>query len=310
MVKMKSKLYQKKNNFFQSKEWFSFQESYGREIVSFGSCSGISLSLPLKKEFIWIQKGPSKNADIKELIEKAKKTEAVFLRIEPENMDEKEAKKYGFKKVTGKTLLSGQKSPKKTLVLDISNEEEEILSQMKQKARYNIRLSERKGVKVEKTDDADTLYELLAKTAMRDKGYAPHERKYYKEMIKSLPENTQIFVAKKDGESLAAVLVSFYGEVATYLHGGFSEKHRNLMAPYLCQWEAIREARNRGCKYYDFWGIAETDSEDDPWAGITRFKKGFGGEEVSFAGSYDLILSNFWYNTLLKGAKVKRMYQK
>jgi lipid II:glycine glycyltransferase (peptidoglycan interpeptide bridge formation enzyme) len=81
------------------------------------------------------------------------------------------------------------------------------------------------------------------------------------------------------------------------------------MAPYLCQWEAIKYAKEKGCTLYDFWGVAETDDPADPWSGITRFKEGFGGEKVIFAGGYDMILDKLWYNCLSLLARIRRLVQ-
>ncbi len=268
--------------------------------------AGVLLDLPFGKKFIWAQKSPQKASVLSAL---KLPQEAIFLRIEPGEITDREVRKYKLRKVTEGSLLSGQKSPQATRILDISKPETEILAQMKSKTRYNIRLAEKKGVVVKILDNEDILYDLLSKTANRDKGYAPHEKQYYTKMIKDLGRDdvAHIFVAEYKGEFLAAILVSFYGEVATYLHGGFNDSYRNLMAPYLCQWAAIKYAKSKGCKYYDFWGVAVGDDPRDPWAGITRFKEGFGGEKVVSPGAYDLVLNPFWYNSFTILAKLRKM---
>jgi len=305
---MKDKLYKKENNLFQSLNWLAFQEEYGRQVVNLGDCSGIVFDLPFGKKFVWVQKGPASISNFEFQISNLPKG-TIFIRLEPSVLTETEIKKARLRLVTKGSLLSGQASPKATRVLDISNNEEEILAQMKPKTRYNIRLAEKKGVEVKRLDSEDILYDLLTKTATRDKGYSPHEKPYYTKMVKDLAKNdvAHVFVAEHEGNFLAAILVSFFGEVSTYLHGGFNEQKRNLMAPYLCQWEAIRYAKSKGCKIYDFWGVAETDDPNDSWAGISRFKEGFGGEKVVFPGSYDLVISNLWYNFLSLLAKIRRI---
>lgn len=308
---MKDELYKKENNLFQSLNWLAFQEEFGRETTHLGESSGIVFGLPFGRKFIWVQKGPQSVAKLELRIPDLPKG-TIFLRLEPEQVAESEAKKLKLRPVNKGSLLSGQASPKATRVLDISGTEEEIMSQMKSKTRYNIRLAAKKGVVVKMLDSEDILYDLLQKTAQREKGYAPHEKSYYTKMIKDLAKNdlAHIFIAEYKGEFLAAILVSFFGEVATYLHGGFNDSHRNLMAPYLCQWEAIKYAKGRGCQYYDFWGVAETDDPSDSWAGISRFKEGFGGEKVVFPGGYDLIISPLWYGIFSLMAKVKHLIRK
>ncbi len=301
---MQKDLYKKNNNIFQSKDWLSFQSDFGRDIITSKNLSFIKIDLPFKKFGLLSQKSPEK-FDLNELKKIGKDNNAIFIRVEPkENINLKE-----LKKITKKSLLSGQASPKATQILDISGSEDEILKNMKPKTRYNIRLAEKKGVKVKVSDNVDVFYELLEKTAKREKGYSPHIKDYYLKMIKNLKDNNfaHIFIAEHDDEPLAGILVSFYGDTAIYLHGGFNDLKRNFMAPYLCQWEAIKYAKSQGCKYYDFWGVAESNDPLDPWAGITRFKEGFGGEKVIFTGTYDIVINKFWYNILTLGAKIKHM---
>lgn len=291
-------LYKKENNLFQSNEWLGFQASLGRKLIFFekNNCQGILVNLPLNKKFIWIQKGPVK-ADLKELKMVAKKEGALFVRIEPKQ------KPASGKKVTKNSLLSGQKSPESTAVLDITKTEEELLTGMKPKTRYNIRLAEKKGVTVRASQeiaDIDILFKLLHETAQKNKGFHHFPKSHYEKMFLELAPKglLKLFIAEYEKEPLCAILISNFGEVTNYLHGGSSEKQKNLMAPYLCQWEAIKDAKANGAKIYDFWGIAATDDPKDDWAGITKFKKGFGVEQIDFVGAYDLPVNNIWYNFL------------
>lgn len=313
---MIEKLYKKENNLFQSSDWLEFQENYGRKVIDFGFAKGIKTPLFSGKSFIWIQKGPASIADLRLPIADLSKN-VVFVRVEPGKLPAKDSpfwtsERTVLKEVTEKSILSGQKSPKATQILDISKTEDEILAQMKPKTRYNIRLAGKKGVKVRILDnpnDVNLFYDLLLATAVKDKGYAPHEKEYYKKMVEVLGKKgiVRLFIAEFEGKPLAGILVSFYGAVATYLHGGSSDEKRELMAPYLCQWEAIKYAKSRGCNLYDFWGVAETDDPNDPWAGITRFKKGFGGETVVFPGAFDIPLNRPLYYSLTGAAKIRHI---
>lgn len=293
-------LYKKENNIFQSDAWLDFQKDSGRKIIDLGGKKALLAEVKFGKNFAWVQK---------DNIEFPVSEKAVFVRVEPSSISEAEVRKLGLIKVGPDSLLAGQKSPKATRVLDISMTEDEILAQMKSKTRYNIRLAEKKGIKVTCVDDANILYNLLKKTSGRDKGYSPHGKTYYDKMAQALCQKGfgKVFVAECKGEPLAAIFVTFYGKLSIYLHGGFDDSKRNLMAPYLCQWEAIKYAKTQGCHYYDFWGVAETDDPKDPWAGISRFKEGFGGEKIIFPGSYDYVLHPFWYNLLTLLAKIKHL---
>lgn len=309
---MIEKLYKKENNLFQSSDWLEFQKSYGREVVDLNGFSGVKIPVVFGKSFIWAQKAPDNltKKNIEDIREAGKKEGAIFIRVEPLRVQPF----WGLREVTEKSILSGQKSPKATLVLDISKTEDEILAQMKPKTRYNIRLAAKKGVSVRVSDspkDVEVFYDLLLETSKRNRGYFPHEKEYYQKMMETLGKSSvcKLFIAEYNKEPLAAILVSFYGEVATYLHGGFSESRKNLMAPYLCQREAIKYAKSQNCNLYDFWGIAETDDPNDPWAGITRFKSGFGGEKVVFPGAFDLPVNKSLYYLLTKAVRARRVFK-
>lgn len=225
--------------------------------------------------------------------------DAVFLRIDPDwSVTEKEKievlKKLGFKK----SLHEIQ--PKDTLILDIVKSEEELLKEMHQKTRYNIRLAEKRGVQVRQSaapEDLERFYKLLKTTARRDKFFL-HKKEYYQKQLEILGKTgaEQLFLAEYNGKTIAGILVLFFGDTAIYLHGASDNEFRNLMAPHLLQWSAILEAKKRGRKTYDFWGIASTNApENHPWAGVTRFKRGFGGKEVNYIGAYDFVFNKFWH---------------
>ena len=114
--------------------------------------------------------------------------------------------------------------------------------------------------------------------------------------------------SKVDGKEvpLAAAIVIFYAEEALYLYGGSSDEHKNLMAPYLLHWKIMLDAKKAGMEKYNFLGIAPTEDPNHPWAGITRFKKQFGGEQRDIAGSYDLVLKPIEYQMFKIAEKIRR----
>jgi lipid II:glycine glycyltransferase (peptidoglycan interpeptide bridge formation enzyme) len=68
-----------------------------------------------------------------------------------------------------------------------------------------------------------------------------------------------------------------------------------LPAAYAILWEAILEGKRRGCRWFNFWGVVGDDQENHPWFGLSRFKKGFGGEEVWYLHARDYPLSwRYW----------------
>ena len=252
----------------------------------------------IKKDFkfglvyYYLPRGPIFSSDLSDnqlepiwqfIILELKKRHGVFLRIEPKKSLPSSIK----------TIASINLQPKETLMLDLSLSEEELLASFHSKTRYNIRLAEKKGVTVRegnKADDFDNFWALMNETGERD-AFKIHNKKHYESLSSANPEFIKLFVAELDGKTIAAGLFSFYGDKATYMHGASSYASRQLMAPYLLQWTVILAAKKLGYKYYDFYGI-----DAIKWPGVTRFKTGFGGFVVGYAGTQDIILKPFFYN--------------
>lgn len=292
----------KRGSFLQSWEWGTFQESVGRTVERYRDASdgslmqAIRMPLPMGKHYWYVPRGPL-GGDAAPAF-----TSGVFVRVESVNAPSE-----------GKKVASVQ--PSQTLILDLASSEEELLAGMHEKTRYNIRLAERKGVKVFPASTGDdgfeVFWQLVEETSERA-GIKSHDKDYYRKMLKTM--DAKIFFAEHDGKVLAAVLMIYFGERVTYLHGASSRTKRELMAPHLLHWHVIKDAKERGLKEYDFWGVAPLEEREgklaikDPkhaWAGITRFKKGFGGAYVEYPGTFDLPLNAFWY-TLYRVVKSLR----
>lgn len=307
MIKILAK---KENNLFQSPVWADFQRAVGKEPQDLSGSLALKTKIFGNKDFYWIQRGPKSLKSFKP--DWTQENKVVFARVEPFEVTPEIIKLLKLKEVTRTSLLGGQKTPKATRVVDLTKHEEEIMAEMKPKTRYNIRLAEKKGIKIRiSTDPADAslIYNLLEKTESRGKGYHHFEKNYYQKMMEVLCPAGYLYLilAEQDSQPLAGALVSVFGEVATYLHGGFDVEKRNLMAPFLVQWAGIRLGKEKGARLYDFWGIAETDDPKDSWSGITKFKEGFGGEKVLFPGAFDYVVQPFWYNMLTIVANLRRL---
>ncbi len=278
------------NSFLQSKEWLNFQKSLGRKTWQIEGINVIKNNLPFKKSYLYSPRCPAKvfsESILSKIKEIAKQENAIFFKIEPLTSRSEE---FGFKK-------SNNIQPNKTIILDISKSEQELLNQMHYKTRYNIKLAEKKGILIKKDKSKfEDFWKLMQETTKRDK-FRPHPEEYYRKMLE-IP-GIELFVAEYNGKIIAANIVVFWEKIAPrlrsgqaiYLHGASDYEHRNLMAPHLLQWEQIREAKKRGCLEYDFWGI-----DEQKWPGVTRFKKGFGGCEISYPGAYDLAFQPIWYS--------------
>jgi lipid II:glycine glycyltransferase (peptidoglycan interpeptide bridge formation enzyme) len=178
------------------------------------------------------------------------------------------------------------------VLVDLAPTGEEILGAMKPKGRYNIGLAAKKGVVVERRDEAglDIFYALYGETAKRD-GIAIHGPGYYQTLFacsrETAAQEVRLYLAFHEGEPLAGVIVLFRGPRAVYLYGASSNQKRNLMAPYALQWRALQDAKASGCIEYDLYGIPPREDPSHPMAGLYRFKTAFGGRIVHRSGSWD-----------------------
>jgi lipid II:glycine glycyltransferase (peptidoglycan interpeptide bridge formation enzyme) len=207
----------------------------------------------------------------------------------------------GFGPVAGR-------QPEQTLIVRLT-EPEAMLASFKPKHRYNIRLAARHGVEVEEGEDVDEMARQQAATAGRQ-GIAPYRAEVYARRLELLPW-CRIYVARHEGEALAAITVARHGGRAYYLYGGSIESKRHLMATYAVQWAAMQAAFEAGCREYDLWGIPPAPDPSHPWFGLWQFKKGFGGALLHYVGAWQIVLSR-WAHVARAGAVsrnvVKRLH--
>jgi peptidoglycan pentaglycine glycine transferase (the first glycine) len=210
---------------------------------------------------------------------------------------------FGFRRA------SEQLQPDHTLIVDLLPEEAEILAQMKEKGRYNVRLAERKGVTIRASEDEKDLrafYALEKVTAKRDK-IVIHNLAYYKTMFEAMTSRGQgeLLLAEYEGKVLSAAIVEYFGEGATYLHGASSNEHRDLMANYLLQWEGMRRAKARGALWYDLRGLAPDGDTHHPYASLRQFKTRFGGREAHYIGAHDMVISTMKYGMFMIAERMR-----
>lgn len=305
------------SSFPQSWAWGEFQRSQGHKVRRFQFQDGkrVILAAQLiyeKRRFsgYWFApRGPVMNlkttddiraimeAFLQALADEGFTKETLFWRIEP--MLELEQAKGAFPTRMKRVHAM---NPAATRLIDLSESEEELLKQMHQKTRYNIRLAAKHGVAVREgtMDDLETFLRLTKETAERDE-FTARSASYLKKTYTELMANgfARLRLAEFEGKALAANMEIHYGDTATYLHGASSSENRNLMAPFLLQWEAMRAAKQEGKTRYDLWGCNPDFKSSfyykPTWEGISRFKAGFGGRLVHLAGTWDLPINRFFY---------------
>ena len=227
------------------------------------------------------------------LIGLAKSNAAGWIRIEPVSED---ILNLARKNITLPIIKAPHDMhPRELFIIDITKSEDELLAAMKPKTRYNIRLAEKKAIKIIISSEKKCMNrfcDLVEITSARQ-SITPHPRNYYQKMLETIPsENIKLYCAEFEGEIIAANIMIFFDKTATYLHGASDDRFRNVMAPYLLQWRQIQDAKKAGATEYDFGGV-KTKSEENNWAGITRFKQSFSPQTqaVEFPGAFDIIVS-------------------
>ena len=229
---------------------------------------------------------------------------AVFVRLDFTPALSSEFLKSAGRILTKASLASSSGSyfqPRHEWYTDISKSPDEILAAMHQKTRYSVRYAEKKGVKTEIISGDKLLshlqdfLSLMKDTARRNK-FSLHDDNYYKCFFDEIAKRGNGFavMAHLGEEAQASHIVVLEGGIAHYAFGGSSDQKKELCAPYLAHFAGMLEAKKRGAKEYNFGGISEAG--DAPhWAGVTAFKKRFGGRIVSHSPYFDIVIKPFWY---------------
>ena len=245
----------------------------------------------------------------------------IAIRFDPDvsftNPEDRDLFNYGMQLITYADRLKIRKNsvdiqPSDSTLVDLTGTEEEILEKMHSKWRYNIRLSERKGVVIHRylgndinlSEKIDKFYELTKITNARD-GNASHSKAYYADLIKSSAEEVaagkdvpviSLYIAEHEGEEIASIMTLFSHDEAIYLYGASSNNKRNLMPNHLLQWTAMKDAKAYGSKYYDMYGMPpEGKDENHPMHGLYMFKANFGGKNIHRTGSWDIPLKAIYH---------------
>jgi len=219
---------------------------------------------------------------------------AIALRIEP-LWQEKPDYLAGFVRAPADLL------PSETLLIDLRPTQAERLAAMKPKGRYNLRLSWRRGVETEFTSDSQAIplfYDLFWETVRRQQFFGePYS--FFINLCQTLfsAKMAEIGFARWRGKVLAAILVVYFGSRATYLYGGRSFEHPEVMAPYALHWAAMQRAKARGCTVYDFYGF--TRDPNHSYAKFSQFKGQFGGVPVTTIGAHDYFFYDQLADTLI-----------
>ncbi len=317
--------------FLNSWSWGEFQEKLRGKVWRFGVYQKevlisvvLVVKIPAKRAtFLLIPHGPvvsdkiSHNnkqileALLKELTNISKQEKISFIRINPiwERNEENNLifSDLGFRKAPLQT------HPEASWKLDITLSEEELLTNMRKTTRYLIRQtlknSDIKAEQSKKIEDI-AIFSKMHEQVSKRQHFIPFSIEYLKNEFSTFQKDDQIvlFFAKYKGEVAAAAFVIFWSGIGFYHHAASLPQYAKFSMPYLLQWEAIKEAKKRGCKAYDFWGFVDPKKEPyHPWSGPTLFKMGFGGYKNEYVKAQDLVLSyKYWINYIIEKIRKRK----
>lgn len=301
-------------NFLQSWDFYEFHKSRGNEIVRrvvtsdgkiVAAYAGV-VEHAKRGRHLAIAGGPILDWKDKSLVKQVfndikaegEKNNCVFVRVRPQ-LELSEKSLNLFEKELGLKKAPMYLSVEYAGVLDLNKSEEELLAGMRQRLRRALRKAEKNNIVVEKTtnpEEIKTFYNIQLQTAKRHE-FVSFSEDFLKKQFEAFAPNDEavLYIAKYEGEILAENFMIFYGNEASYHYGVSSELGTKLSGAPLLHLTAMRDARERGVKRYNFWGIVGEDETKHRFYGVSCFKRGFGVDELKYVPAHDLILKKGQY---------------
>lgn len=323
--KQKSRYNKSVAHVMQSWEWGEFREKMGLKVLRYGIYKQGKLKtafqltihlIPFSNKTVgYLPKGVFPDKEFAEALKKiGKKYNCAFIKIEP-NVILRESSTEGSSQLreaedsspaspvrNDKAIDSSFRRSFKPMfskfnfLLDLTKTEEELLKQLSSKTRYNIRVAQKHGVKVEERSDEEALeiYLRLYFETTKRQGFAGHNRHYHKTVWEALRKKdmARLLIAEYNGEPLTAWMLFNFKDTLFYTYGGSTQTHKEVMSNNLVCWETIKLGKKLGLKQFDMWGaLGPSADPKDPWFGFHKFKQGYGGKLVEYIGTYDLIFN-------------------
>ncbi|MBI2052024.1 peptidoglycan bridge formation glycyltransferase FemA/FemB family protein [Candidatus Roizmanbacteria bacterium] len=311
-------------NFLHSWYFGEFHNRLGKHIerrgfYKDGELSGVALAVvePAKRgRYLTVAGGPILNWSDKTVLSEfvsetraiARKERCVFVRVRPQLIENDLSKaifrQYGFRQAPMHLTAD------LTSQLDLAKTEQELFSSMRKSTRYEIRNAHKEGLQVTVTKDEEAIkefYQIQLDTAKRHK-FVPFSLEFLYHQFKVFAQDdlALLYRAYLNKELLSEAIIIFYGTEATYHYGASTEEGRKHPGSYLIQWEAIREAKQRGMRRYNFWGVEPLSATKHRFWGVSLFKRGFGGQDVQYLHAQDLIIDPIRYYAMTYPIEVVR----
>jgi lipid II:glycine glycyltransferase (peptidoglycan interpeptide bridge formation enzyme) len=311
-------------NFLQSWNWGVFNERMGKQVYRLalvsqdldsndGEVEEIKALIQAVREparrgaYLAVAGGPLADWEDVVLMEQVFATlrqlgqqeKCLFIRFRPQVLENEASLEQA--KIIGAVKSPMHLTADLTLQLRLSQSEEELLQQMRKNTRSSVRKSLSMGIKTELSSDPKDMADFCRwqrYLAEKHKFVAFSDR-FLTEQFQALVEDDQVCLVKSSyqGKLLSMAFVIFYNGEAVYHYGVSTPDNGHLPGSYACQWAAILEAKRRGCVRYNFWGVAPEEMTNHRFAGVSLFKRGFGGQEIPYLTAHDLPISNRYWLT-------------
>lgn len=304
-------------NFLQSWNWGEFQEKLGRQVFRFGvfqADAQIGAALIVKEtakrgSYLTLAGGPLidwqtlTTEQLKEIFDFLKslahREKCLFIRFRPQTIDSVQLRDKLA--ILGIRPAPMHLTADLTLQLDLTQSAEQLLAGMRKNTRYYVRQADKQQITTQFSNNPAEIkkfYEHQLALAQKHH-FVPFSLKFLSEQFSVFAADDQaLLVSSYQGEQLlAAAFVLFYNQEAVYHYGISTPANDRLSGSYACQWAAIQEAKRRGATTYNFWGIAPVAEKNHRFAGVSLFKRGFGGMETAYLPAHDLSISPFYWLT-------------
>jgi len=286
----------------QTSAWEEFRRKWGNEVLE-TKCGILTIHrLPITDHRIAIfEKGPVPTKPMLDDLKKiGKENKLIFIKLEPNTP--KSPKLIDLMKLEGAVAGRRLFTPT-TFWIDLTPSEENLMKSFSSKTRYNIRLAEKKGVKVieDNSEKAFDKYLELTRETINRQGFFAHTEKYHRLMWEVLRKAgiAHLMTATYQGGVITTWILFVWKKFLYYPYGASTEKHKEVMANNLMMWNAIKFGKKLGLSTFDLWGREEGK-------GFTKFKEGYNPKVIEFLGTWDLVINKPLYLIYKVGEWVRR----
>lgn len=298
----------------QSRAWARFQESLGRKVV-YDSGKDWSWLGAVRRgrgvNYLMVSYGPTlaATADFSKvsasMLEAAHKLKLDFVRFEPQPRTPKD---LSIDKLLDRGAIRfADIQPSLTWVLDLEPDVPALLSGLSSGHRNAVNGAERRGLKFRISEDPKEVEKFIDMLrAIKSRTFKPHPPIYFRKMVESLMPvgEAKLYFMEAEGKLVAGSLGLEFGDTRYYAHAASQPEARSLQAAVPLVWNMILDAKKKGLKLFDFYGVAPADNPHHPWAGFSQFKRSFGGREFETLGTWDLPLKKTKYSIYRLAKKV------